>query len=268
LASALATLDEEFAFVAACNEGREFMAPEHVARLKAIAARTWQRTLDNRLGVSHEEALRLARSPPEPLPVTEQLLCDRPDHVIERGSQDRMPPDNPWGFRLDVPEHLYDRGEIRNLCVARGTLTEEERYKINDHIAQTIIMLTKLPFPKHLKSVPELAGGHHEKMDGTGYPKRLSRGDMSVQARIMAIADIFEALTATDRPYKKGKRLSEAIAIMARMKKERHIDPDLFDLFLESGVYRAYADRYMDRHYIDDVDVKAHMGGMQVASAL
>jgi HD-GYP domain-containing protein (c-di-GMP phosphodiesterase class II) len=97
-------------------------------------------------------------------------------------------------------------------------------------------------------------------MDGTGYPKRLFGGDMSVQARIMAIADIFEALTAADRPYKKGKKLSEAVQIMARMKREKHIDPDLFDLFLESGVYRDFAERYMGRQYIDEVDVKAYVG--------
>ena len=256
----LRTLDEEFAFVAACNEGGESMAPENVARLEAIASRTWQRTLDDRLGVSRDEARRMARSPAAPLPVTEFLLADKPEHVIERGPQDQVPEGNPWGFKMKVPKHLYNRGEIYNLSITRGTLTEEERYKINDHIVQTIIMLTKLPFPKHLKSVPELAGGHHERMDGNGYPKRLSGGDMSVQARIMAIADIFEALTAVDRPYKKGKMLSEAIRIMARMKETGHVDPELFDLFLESGVYRDYAERYMEKRYIDAVDVGAYVG--------
>jgi HD-GYP domain-containing protein (c-di-GMP phosphodiesterase class II) len=104
---------------------------------------------------------------------------------------------------MDVPEFLYNRGELHNLSIQRGTLTPEDRYKINEHIVQTIKMLDKLPFPKHLKSVPELAGGHHEKMDGTGYPKRLTRDDMSPVSRMMAVADIFEALTAVDRPYKK-----------------------------------------------------------------
>jgi HD-GYP domain-containing protein (c-di-GMP phosphodiesterase class II) len=260
LEAQLRALDEEFAFVASCNEGGEFMAPGKVERLEAIAARTWRRTLDDRLGVSRDEAGRMARRPAAPLPATEFVLADKPEHIIERGAQDRIPADNPWSFKLKVPEHLYNRGEIYNLSIARGTLTEEERYKINDHIVQTIIMLTKLPFPKHLKSVPELAGGHHERMDGNGYPKRLFGGDMSVQARIMAVADIFEALTAPDRPYKKGKMLSEAIQIMARMTKNGHIDPDLFELFLESGVYRDYAERYMGRQYIDAVDIGAYVG--------
>ena len=259
----LRTLDEEFAFVAACNQGGESLAPGTVERLRAIGARTWQRTLDNRLGLSHEELARMGRTPPQPLPATESLLADKPEHIVERGPQDVVADDNPWGFKLDVPKHLYNRGELYNLSVARGTLTREERYKINDHISQTIMMLTRLPFPKHLKSVPELAGGHHEKMDGGGYPKRLIGSEMSVQARIMAIADIFEALTATDRPYKKGKTLSEAIRIMSAMKQDRHIDPDLFDLFLTSGVYRAYAERYMEARYIDDVDIERYVARAQ-----
>ncbi len=104
--------------------------------------------------------------------MAEQLLADKPEHVIARAPGDAMPADNPWGFRLQAPLHRYNRGELYNLAIARGTLTEEERYVINDHIVQTIMMLSRLPFPKHLRSVPEIAGGHHEKMDGTGYPKR------------------------------------------------------------------------------------------------
>jgi HD-GYP domain-containing protein (c-di-GMP phosphodiesterase class II) len=260
LAKTLRTLDEEFRFVATCNEGGEFMAAEKRARLEAIASRTWLRTLDDRLGLSHEEAKRKARTPSTALPATELLLADKPEHIIERGPHDLVPEENPWGFKLMTPAYLYNRGELYNLAIERGTLSAEERYKINDHIVQTIVMLSRLPFPKHLRMVPELAGGHHEKMDGRGYPKRLSREDMSVQARIMAIADIFEALTATDRPYKKGKMLSEAIRIMWFMKKDQHIDPDLFDLFLTSGVFRAYAERYMEPRYIDDVDIGGYVG--------
>jgi len=252
-------LDDDYKFVATCNEGGEFMAPEKIERLKQIATRTWQRTLDDRIGVSWEERKRMDRVAPVPLPAVEPLLADKPEHLIERGPLDMMPADNPWGFKLKVPTHLYNRGEIYNLSIARGTLTDEERYKINDHIMQTIIMLSKLPFPGVLKAVPELAGGHHEKMDGTGYPKCLSRDQMSVQARIMAIADIFEALTAADRPYKKGKMLSEAVKIMGFMKKDQHIDPDLFELFLTSGVYKEYADRFLKPEFIDNVDINAYL---------
>jgi HD-GYP domain-containing protein (c-di-GMP phosphodiesterase class II) len=252
-------LDDDFAFVASCNEGGEFMSDARLERLRTIAQRTWQRTLDNRLGVSWEERTRMEREPAQPLPVTEMLLSDKPEHILEREAKDRMPEDNPWGFQLNVPQHLYNRGELYNLSIGRGTLAEEERYKINDHIVQSIIMLSRLPFPKHLQQVVEIAGGHHEKMNGTGYPRRLQRQAMSMEARIMAIADIFEALTATDRPYKRGKKLSEAIKIMGFMVKDQHIDADLFKLFLRSGTYLEYARKHLPAELIDSVDIAAYL---------
>lgn len=261
----LQTLDEEYAFVAVCNEGGEFMAPESCDRLRKIAARTWQRTLDDRIGISEPERERKAKTSAQSLPATEHLLEDKPEHRIERTSDAHTHESNPYGFRMTVPELLYNKGELHNLTISRGTLTDEDRYKINDHIVQTVIMLSTLPFPKHMRNVAEIAGGHHEKVDGTGYPKRLSREEMSPVARMMAIADIFEALTATDRPYKKGKTLSEAIRIMSFMKKDKHIDPDLFDLFLRSGIYRVYAERYMKPEQIDDVDVARYLDPLPAA---
>ncbi len=257
LAAELAQLDDDFAFIATCNEGGEFMAPEKLARLNSIAARSWTRTLDDRIGISHEERQRKERSPARQLPTEEALLADKPEHIFERQARDQIAEDNPWGFKLKVPEVLYNKGELYNLGIARGTLSEEERYKINEHIVQTLIMLSQLPFPKHLRQVPEIAAGHHEKMDGTGYPRRLRGEEMSPLARMMAIADIFEALTAVDRPYKKGKTLSEAIKIMAKMRDEQHIDPDLFDLFLNSRVYQTYAEHFLRPEQIDPVDIAA-----------
>lgn len=250
----LGTLDDEFAFVARTNLGGEAMADDDLARLQSIATRTWTRTLDDRLGVSWEEAKRQERRPSPPLPVAEPLLADKPEHVIERAAGDVIATDNPWGFKLDVPQHKFNRGELHNLSITRGTLTAEERYIINHHIVQTILMLSHLPFPAHLQNVAEIAGGHHEKMDGSGYPKRLRREQMSLPARMMAIADIFEALTAVDRPYKKGKLLSESLNIMAGMCKGEHIDPELFGLFVRAGIYRQYAERFMKAEQIDAVD--------------
>lgn len=250
----LSDLDDEFAFIARINLGGEAMADDDQTRLKQIAERRWLRTLDNRLGVSWEEARRLEHSAPSSLPVEEPLLADRLDHLIERADQEVIAPDNRWGFKLEVPQYKFNRGELHNLSIARGTLTAEERYIINHHIVQTILMLDRLPFPKHLQNVTEIAGGHHEKMDGTGYPKRLTREQMSLPARMMAVADIFEALTAVDRPYKKGKTLSEALNIMAGMCKGAHIDPQLFALFIRAGIYRRYAERFMQAEQIDQVD--------------
>jgi HD-GYP domain-containing protein (c-di-GMP phosphodiesterase class II) len=144
--------------------------------------------------------------------------------------------------------------EVRNLTIRAGTLTDDERKVINHHIVATIKMLEALPWPKHLTNVPEYAGGHHERMDGKGYPRGLTREQMSVQARCMGIADIFEALTAKDRPYKKGKTLSESLEILGRMRLNHHIDPDLFDVFVRRKVYRRYAEMFLDPEQIDTVD--------------
>ena len=145
--------------------------------------------------------------------------------------------------------------EIANLTIRAGTLNNEERQIINHHIDLTISMLEKLPWPKHLRNVTEYAGGHHEKMDGKGYPKGLTREQMSVPARCMGIADIFEALTAKDRPYKKGKTLSESLEILGKMKLGQHVDPDLFDIFIWEKVYEEYALKFLDESQIDVVDV-------------
>jgi hypothetical protein len=266
----LSALDEDWAFVADCNVGGEFMAPAKVARLEKIAQTQWLRTLDDRIGIAHEELQRKQKTPRPELPMAEPLLSDRPEHIIARPERERLNPDaaqgNVWGFALETPQHLYNRGELYNLSISRGTLTAEDRCKINDHIVQTIKMLSSLPFPKHLSQVPEIAGGHHEKMDGTGYPKRLKREQMSAPARMMAVADIFEALTAVDRPYKKGKLLSEAIKIMGFMVKEQHVDPDIFALFLRTGVYLEYARRFMKPEQIDPVNAEETLQALGLGS--
>ncbi|HEV7476750.1 MAG TPA: HD domain-containing phosphohydrolase [Burkholderiales bacterium] len=157
----------------------------------------------------------------------------------------------------DTAGHEADfltQDEVKNLTIRAGTLTDDERKIINHHIVATIKMLEALPWPKHLTKVPEYAGGHHERMDGKGYPKGLTREQMSVQARCMGIADIFEALTAKDRPYKKGKTLSESLEILGRMKQNGHVDPDLFDVFVGKQVYRRYAEMFLDPEQIDTVD--------------
>jgi HD-GYP domain-containing protein (c-di-GMP phosphodiesterase class II) len=158
---------------------------------------------------------------------------------------------NPEGVLTD----FLSADEVENLTIRAGTLTQKERDIINHHIVATIKMLEKLPWPRHLKNVPEYAGGHHERMDGKGYPKGLRREQMSWQARMMGIADIFEALTAADRPYKPGMTLSQALSIMVKFKNNGHIDPDLFEVFVREGVYRRYAEQFLDVGQVDDVDL-------------
>ena len=161
---------------------------------------------------------------------------------------------NVWRSVEGIETNFLNADEIENLTIRAGTLTAAERDTINYHIVATIKMLEQLPWPKHLRNVPEYAGGHHERMDGKGYPKGLTRDQMSVQARVMGIADIFEALTARDRPYKQGMKLSQAMGIMKKFKTEGHIDPDLFDVFVREGVYLRYAKQFLDPWQIDEVN--------------
>ncbi|HVC12210.1 MAG TPA: HD domain-containing phosphohydrolase [Burkholderiales bacterium] len=198
-------LEEDRAFLRACNIGSEAMRDGDVERVRSIARYRW---------------------------------TDMAGHEANFLTED----------------------EMTNLTIRTGTLTAAERQIINQHIVATIRMLEALPWPKHLRNVPEYAGGHHERMDGKGYPRGLTREQMSVQARIMGIADIFEALTAKDRPYKRGKTLSDSLAILGRFKLNGHIDPDLFDVFVRKKVYRRYAEMFLDREQIDDVDESAIPG--------
>jgi HD-GYP domain-containing protein (c-di-GMP phosphodiesterase class II) len=196
-----------------------------------------------------------------------QLDADREFLRLCNIGSERMAPEDQQrvfsigtGHRWRDPEGNEDApflsdDEIANLTIRSGTLTDEERKIINHHIEVTIMMLESLPWPRHLKNVPEYAGGHHERMDGKGYPRGLTRSQMSVQARVMGIADIFEALTAKDRPYKKGKTLTEALTILGRFKMNGHIDPDLFDVFIRDRIYVKYAEQFLDPDQIDDVDL-------------
>lgn len=161
------------------------------------------------------------------------------------------------------PTPFLSENELYNLSIVRGTLTAEEREVINNHIVVTINMLDSLPYPKSLVRVPEYACGHHERMDGKGYPKGLTREQMSVPARVMGIADIFEALTSKDRPYKKAKTLSESLMILGKMKVDHHIDPDLFDLFIRDRIYLKYAQQFLEPEQIDEVD-HAQIPGYQL----
>ena len=149
---------------------------------------------------------------------------------------------------------FLSENEVYNLTIERGTLTPEERLVINNHIVVTINMLEALPYPKDLRRIPEYAGGHHERMDGKGYPKGLTRDQMSIPARMMGVADIFEALTSKDRPYKKAKTLSETLAILGKMKLDNHIDPDIFDLFIREKIYLKYAEKFLEVQQIDTID--------------
>jgi len=256
IATKLQELREEFAFLAECNIGGEFMSEESKKRVQEIGAREWIRYFDNSVGLSHEELSRLKNI--ENPPAKERVLDDKTEHLIERVGFSEEEYER-LGFKIRPPKHLYNLGEIYNLTISRGTLSQEDRFKINEHIVMTIKMLNELPFPEWLKNVPEYAGAHHETLIGTGYPRGLTKEDMSLPARIMAVADVFEALTASDRPYKQPKKLSEAIKILSFMVKDKHIDEDVFKLFLTSGAYLEFGKKYLKEEQVDSVNLDEYL---------
>jgi len=249
-------LQEEFEFIANANVGTEFMSEEDKQKVKEIAKREWIRHFDRTLGLSRAELERVSKD--ETLPAKEYLLSDKPEHIIDRKEKE-IKDFKKYNFKIDIPKYLYNYGEIYNLTISKGTLTPEEFFKIQEHIIMTIKMLENLPFPDNLKNVPLYAGTHHEKLDGSGYPRKLTAKDLPVPSRIMAIADIFEALTANDRPYKTPKKLSEAIKILSFMAEDGHIDKQLFKLFLKSGVYLDYAKAHLLPSQIDDFNVEYYL---------
>ncbi len=257
--AALKQLEDDFAFVASCNVGTEDMTEEAKVRLETIANRTWLRHYSDRLGMSHIE-LRIKEKEPEPvLPVAEHVLADKPEHLFPQ-FKDYSHMNDAQGNPLDIPQHGYNRGELYNLFITRGTLTAEERFKINEHTLSGMEMLSKIPFPENLHDVPDIALAHHETLIGTGYPLKKSAKHLRIESRILAIADIFEALTASDRPYKKAKSLSEALRIMSFMRNDQHIDADLFDVFLKKGVFKTYAQKYLrpDQNDVEDITPYLH----------
>ncbi len=237
-------LDAQWKFIADANIGGEFMSKEKQDKVKEIGAQQWYRHYDRKLGLAWAETKLFEKAPPADEGF-ECVLADLPGHS----------------------QGEYNLGEILNMCIARGTLNDDERRKINDHIVLTIDMLKELPFPKHMRRVPEYAGGHHEKMDGTGYPNKLRGDQMSLPARIMAIADIFEALTAADRPYKKAKTLSDSVKILYFMKKDKHVDADLFELFLSSGAYKDYAEQFLRPEQVDVVNIEQYLDSKKTPPA-
>ena len=250
-------LQEDFAFLAKANLGSEFMRDEDIARIEDIANKTWIRNFDDTLGLAHEEKQRVLQEN-STTPQVEKILDDKLRHIIPRENFDYEEYER-LGFKTAVPEVLYNLGELYNMKTKAGTLSYEERYKIQEHVIMTIKMLEQLPFPEYLKNVPLYAGSHHETLIGTGYPKQLTKNEMPIPARVIAVADVFEALTASDRPYKEAKTLSQSIKILSFMAKDKHIDEDIFKLFLSSGLYLEYAKEYLKPEQIDSVKIEEYL---------
>lgn len=230
--SKIKQLNDDFEFVGRCNVGDEALTPKDIERLEKISELSFTRYFNRMAGLSWNEKKLINKPSTYSAPELEYVLQDRPEQLLSP----------------------YNNGELTNLKVIQGTINDKERAKINEHIITTINILKSLPFPHELSNIVEYAGAHHERVDGTGYPRGLTGDQMSIPAKIMAIADVYEALTAKDRPYKEPKKLSEVLKIMQEMKNNGHLDPDLYELFIKSGVYMDYAKDYIDKEQIDNIN--------------
>ena len=244
-------LQSDFEFIARLNIGDTKLTDEDYKRLIKISHITWKRHFSKYLGLSWQERERLSQNKEEEiLPVTEKLLIDAKEHQIPRCESD-FTLYKKENIKMDIPRLLYNKGEIYNLSIPIGTITQEEKFKIQEHAIHTLKILKELPWSDKLKDIVEDAANHHEHLDGSGYPRSLNESSLSIPARIMAIADIFEALTAADRPYKKSNPLSKALSIMVDMAKSRKIDSEIFKLFIKEKVYLQYAIGYLKPEQID-----------------
>ncbi|WP_318450842.1 HD-GYP domain-containing protein [Photobacterium leiognathi] len=247
---------DDFDFIASLNNGEKPVNDCDIKRLKEIASISWFRNFDDTLGLSNLE-LKNKRSKGKS--GYESLLADKKEHQIIRDREDVEVFTKQYNINMNFPDLLSNSGEIYNLSIKYGTLTEEERFCINEHIIHTIKMLDALPLPEEFRGLPNIATHHHENLLGSGYPRGLNKQQLSIPDRILAIADIFEALTASDRPYKRAKTLSEAIDILAEMVSHGKLDSDIFTLFIKERIYLDYANKYLDPYQIDIVDLERYL---------
>ncbi len=247
-------LKDDFTFISKVNIGNQFITDEDIKRINEISSLKWTRNFNKTIGISKDEISRLGDDA-HLYPMVENLLEDKQEQIIPHNDLNFLNYEKN-NFNVDIPDNLYNLGELHNLKIPMGTLTNEERFKINEHVIMTIYMLESLPFPRKFKNVVKFAGNHHETLDGKGYPNKLKDNMLSIESRMIAIADIFEALTAKDRPYKNGKTLKEALDILYSMVKVNKLDKDLFELFITNKIYKNYADRFLDKTQICDINIE------------
>ena len=243
-------LQDDFEFIASINMGDRVVNDDDYVRLIQISNTTWERNFSKCIGISWQEHEYMANNDEEILPVQEHLLSDAKEHEIPRSPSD-LKLYKKENVKMKIPTLLYNKGEIYNLSIPVGTITKEEKFKIQEHAIHTLKILKELPWSDKLKYIVEDAANHHEHLDGSGYPRLLNATKLSIPARIMAIADIFEALTSKDRPYKKVKPLSQVLEIMLDMAKSNNIDSHIFKLFIENKIYLKYAKGHLTESQID-----------------
>ncbi len=228
--SKIAQLTSDFEFIGQCNIGEQRLTEEDIRRIDKISSQSFTRYFSRIVGLSYNERQQILDIEKYSNPNTEYLLQDLPEEEVA----------------------FYDQREILNLKTPQGTINNKERDKIKEHVVNTVKILKNIPFPQEYGNIVEYAGSHHERIDGKGYPNGITGDQMSIPAKILAVADIFEALTARDRPYKEPKKMSQVLRIMQEMKNTGHLDPDVYEVFIKSGVYMEYAKEYMEPNQLDE----------------
>ncbi|WP_321277329.1 HD domain-containing phosphohydrolase [Thiomicrorhabdus indica] len=247
-------LQDDYQLIADLNIGKERVTEENLAKLDMIGEIKWHSHFDKSLGLSKFQLEQL----PKQNSNIESLLQDYPEQIMIRPEKEHVYYKQ-QDFTMTVPKHELNLGEKYNLSIVRGTLTHEERFKMEEHVVMTLKLLEQVPLPRHYQNIPKYAGTHHEKLDGSGYPRQLTAEQLGMPERIMALADIFEALTAPDRPYKRTHNLSRALDILYEMVENNKLDRDVFELFLRSGVYMVYAKEFIDPSQVDSVNIHKYL---------
>ena len=178
------------------------------------------------------------------------LQCNEPSEFLDDENFARLQDIQKMTFKdIDgVETNFLSLDELKNLSIRKGSITEEERQVMQNHASITLDMLHKIPFTKKLKNIPHFAGAHHECLDGSGYPLGLKEDEIPFEGKLMAVTDIAEALTATDRPYKKAMPLDKVYSILRSMAKNRQLDHDLVELFINDDIYPIYLEKHKSDH--------------------
>jgi HD-GYP domain-containing protein (c-di-GMP phosphodiesterase class II) len=247
-------LMRDFGFVAKANLGDTTMSEQDTLRLHKIGAQTWLRYFDDRLGLSSIEKLRLTDKK-QKLPVQETLLSDKKEHIIKRNNITKIDS----GIKIEVADHLYNFGELYNLSIPKGTLTVEDKFEINQSILSTINLLKALPTShKQVIKVQDLSA-YHPVLKYVSCPSESNNVGFSITSRILLMTDIFETLTSVKTPQQKVESLSTAIEILHQLAVDQVIDMNLFKLFLSSGIYIKYANKFLHDTQFDDVDISKYL---------
>lgn len=232
-------LEKDFAFVAQCNLGETAVDENCLKKLQKIGNKKFKRYFSRLEGLSWNEI---------------QTLSNEEKLKYKSTATETILQDNPEDYYQGIPT-----GELHNLSTYKGTLSPEERQKIEQHAIETENILKLLQLPKSYQNITIYAAQHHERPNGKGYPHGLNDNNLFLASKILMLADVFEAITSSERPYKAPKKLSEALHILQKMKDSGQLDANLYKLFIQKKIYLRYAKQYLSPEQIDEINIDDYL---------